>query len=84
MARLVIRLLTDPVTGKRQVDVAYESDADALPMEHEQEHRRLVEKVVGSLSNRKLVVEREGTGATTDVENTPAQEQAREREKAKQ
>jgi len=67
MGRLTIRLVKHPETGKREVAVAFESDADALPMEHEQEHRRLVEQLVGSLREGNLVVERAGDGATTEV-----------------
>ena len=35
MATLLIRLEIDPVTHKKNVWVKYESDADALPQEHE-------------------------------------------------
>ena len=82
MARMTIRLVVNPTTGKREVDIAYESDADALPMEHEEEHRRLVEKVVGSLKDGKLAVARAGEGQAQ--EEQPQQEQAQEREKLKQ
>ena len=44
MASLTLRLRVDPATGKKDVIIDYESDADALPMEHEEEHRRLVEQ----------------------------------------
>jgi hypothetical protein len=75
MAHLVIRLVTNPVTGRREVDIGYESDADALPMEHEQEHRRLVEQLVGSISDGKLAVQRAGAGM-------PGEEVAREEPQA--
>ena len=39
--------ITDPVTRKREVVIGYESDSDALPMEHEDDHRALVQKVAG-------------------------------------
>jgi len=42
MAEVEIRLRIDPQTGKKTVTIAYHSDADALPMEHEEEHRRVV------------------------------------------
>ena len=32
----------DPATGKKDVVVKYVSDPDALPAEHEEEHRRIV------------------------------------------
>jgi hypothetical protein len=43
---LTIRLRIDPATGKKDVLVDYESDADALPMEHEEAHRRLVDRLI--------------------------------------
>ncbi len=48
MARLTLQLKVDPVSKKREVVIGYESDADALPMEHEDDHRTLVQKVAGA------------------------------------
>jgi hypothetical protein len=80
VAKLTIRLVTNPVTKKREVDVAYESEPDALPMEHEQDHRRLVEKLVGPI--KALQVERGGEGTPADL---PAGAEAlAEREKLRQ
>jgi hypothetical protein len=64
MAELTIRLIPDPVTGKKNIIVALRSDADALPHEHEQMHRELVDKLVngGILKASEvgqIVVERE-------------------------
>jgi len=59
VAELVLRLRVDPATGRREVVVDYHSDSDALPMEHEDEHRRLAGKVVeGGLSSDKVTVTR--------------------------
>ena len=46
MAELLIRVVIDPETGERRVVIDYASDADALPMEHEEEHRRLARALV--------------------------------------
>ncbi|WP_338867027.1 hypothetical protein [Myxococcus stipitatus] len=46
MASLILRLLVNPSTGRKDVVIQYESDADALPMEHEEEHRRLVDQLI--------------------------------------
>lgn len=46
MAELTLRIRVDPATGKRELVIDYQSDSDALPIEHEEEHRRLAEKVV--------------------------------------
>ena len=60
MAELVLRLRVDPATGRREVVVDYHSDSDALPIEHEDEHRRLAGKVVeGGLHSGKVDVRRE-------------------------
>lgn len=63
MPRLTIRLRIDPTTGKKDVVVDLESDADALPHEHEQMHRALVEKLIqGGIVKEnelgKIIVER--------------------------
>ena len=74
MADLILRLRVDPVTGRREIVVDYASDSDALPIEHEEQHRALAERIVdGGLQNQKVAVSREadGTAATaaaaTDV-----------------
>jgi hypothetical protein len=65
MAEMTIRLIPDPNTGKKNIVIALRSDADALPHEHEQMHRALVDKLVnGGLLKAseigQIVVEREG------------------------
>jgi len=75
MADLVLRLRVDPVTGKRTIAIDYASDADALPIEHEEEHRKLAEKVVnGGLKNEQVEVTREQEAPQTGgkVEAPPA------------
>ncbi len=84
MAKLTIRLILNPTTGKREIDVAYQSDADALPMEHEEEHRRLVEQIVGPLKNGALLVERGGDGEREVVALPEPPVPVTEREKLKQ
>ena len=46
MAEMTIRLQCDPQTGKKEIIVALRSDEDALPQEHEQLHKALVDKLV--------------------------------------
>ncbi len=63
MAEVTIRLVIDKATGKKDVVISYATDADALPMEHEDEHKRLVDRLIegGALSAAELgtiVVER--------------------------
>lgn len=64
MAEMTIRLLWDRETGKRNIVVSLTSDEDALPHEHEQLHRQLVDKLIeqGTLKASEVgevIVERE-------------------------
>jgi hypothetical protein len=64
MAEMTIRLRCDPATGKKDIIVTLRSDEDALPHEHEQQHRALVEKLItGGLLKAtemgQIIVERE-------------------------
>ncbi len=63
MAQLLIALRRDAITGKQNIIVKLDSDADALPIEHEQLHRTLVEKLVGQGLDAEMlgdvVIERE-------------------------
>lgn len=68
MATLILRLDIDPTTKKKNVWVKYESDGDALPMEHEEQHKKIVEALLagGSVKAEELgtiTIEREGQGA---------------------
>jgi hypothetical protein len=83
MASATLRLSVDPVTGKRTITISYSSDADALPHEHEEAHRDVVEKLLeGGIAKPgdAIVVEREGAGAPGDVDGPeePAREAVRE------
>ena len=64
MARVTIRLVVDASTGKKNVLISYESDEDALPVEHEEAHRRIVDQLIegGTLKASELgqiIVDRE-------------------------
>lgn len=72
MPRLTIRLRCDPASGKKDIIVSYHSDADALPQEHEQQHRALVENLIdGGLLKAsevgRIVVEREREPQPADL-----------------
>lgn len=67
MATLTLKLEIDPVTKKKNVLVKLDSDSDALPMEHEEQHKKLVEALLagGHLKADELgtiTIEREGQG----------------------
>lgn len=64
MPEMTIRLRINPETGKKDIIIAMRSDEDALPHEHEQQHRQLVDRLLeGGLIKAdemgKIVVERE-------------------------
>jgi hypothetical protein len=78
---MLIILRRDPETGKQNIVVKLDSDPDALPVEHEQMHKKLVEKLIGSGLDPEdlgeVIVEREGqadppqdTGTPTGPERT--------------
>ena len=64
MPLMEIRLRVNPQTGKKDIIIALSGDEDALPHEHEQQHRALVDKLIeGGLVKAgeigKISVERE-------------------------
>ncbi len=61
-----IRLEVDPQTRKRTIVISYESDSDALPQEHEEQHRALLAKLFeGGIAKGgdAIRVERQGEAA---------------------
>lgn len=68
MATLILRLEIDPTTQKKNVWVKLDSDGDALPIEHEEQHKKILEALLagGKLKAEELgtiTIEREGQGA---------------------
>ena len=47
MAEINIRLIYNLDTGKKDIYIDFESDPDALPIEHEDAHRDIVENLIG-------------------------------------
>ena len=47
MAEMVLKLSRDPASGKPVVVVELHSDADSLPFEHEETHRKVIEILIG-------------------------------------
>ena len=83
MADVIIRLIVNKATGKKDVVISYVSDSDALPIEHEDEHRRVVDKLLekGALKAAELgeiVITREQAEprATERTEEPPAEREA--------
>jgi hypothetical protein len=71
MAEVTLRLRYNPKTGQRELVVSYESEADALPHEHERDHRAVAEALLGvSLDDARVVVERVAKGEAPPAEPT--------------
>lgn len=47
MAEITIRFRHNRVTGRRELVIHLESDSDVMQHEHEGDHRRLVENLIG-------------------------------------
>jgi hypothetical protein len=80
MPEMTIQLRRDPQTGKQNIVVKLRSDEDALPHEHEQMHRALVDKLInggilkaGEEGN--LIIEREEETATPEPQRTAPEPQ---------
>ena len=83
MPELNIHLQIDPATGKKNLIIEYDSDSDALPHEHEEEHRALVNAVVeGGLLKAeelgKVIVTRGQVISLEEQEDKKAEEDERE------
>lgn len=82
MAEMIIMLRRDKNTGKQNIIVKLDSDPDALPMEHEQLHRKLVEQLLGKGIDAEdlgeVIIERDSEGQPTinTGEREPAEKQA--------
>jgi hypothetical protein len=74
MAELTIMLRRDKTTGKQNIIVKLDSDPDALPIEHEQLHRKLVEQLLGKGIDAEdlgeVIIEREPDGQKTVITET--------------
>ena len=82
MGKLVLKLCKDPKTGIQELQVEYESDGDRLPFEHEEEHRRIVQKILGktnleSEETKDLQIDR---NPVTEPTKEPAQDSQSSRE----
>jgi hypothetical protein len=80
MPEMTIQLRRDPLTGKQNIIVKLRSDEDALPHEHEQMHRALVDKLInggilkaGEEGN--LIIEREEEKSAPEPHRTAPEPQ---------
>lgn len=79
MAEMTIMLRRDPSSGKQNIIVKLDSDPDALPIEHETLHRKLVEKLFGrgfaAEDLGEVIIERESEIQPTQPTATPNEPQ---------
>jgi len=78
MPEVTIRLRINPETGKKDILISMNGDEDALPHEHEQAHRALVDKLLsgGLVKAEELgqVKREENQREAAPASNTPTQE----------
>ncbi len=69
MAEITIKFRHNEATGKRELVIHLESDSDVLSHEHEADHRRLVESLIGQPvdDDTTVIVERVPAGSTSAV-----------------
>ena len=72
MAEITIKLVYNLNTGKQDVFIDFISDEDALPIEHERDHRSIIEALIGqgALSTDSvgdIVIKRLGHGDLGEV-----------------
>ncbi|MCO4781112.1 MAG: hypothetical protein KC646_02215 [Candidatus Cloacimonetes bacterium] len=48
MSKITLTLKKNTTNGKQELLIDYESDGDALPFEHEEDHKELVNKILES------------------------------------
>ena len=75
MAEMIIMLRRDKTTGKQNIIVKLDSEPDALPIEHEQLHRKLVKDLLGIGLDPddlgEMIIEREPEQTGTIVAEAP-------------
>lgn len=73
MAKAKITYVYNPVTGKREYQIDYQSASDATTAEHERGHRKLVEVLLGkALADNKAIEVERGTQGSTVPTKKPA------------
>lgn len=77
MPQMTIMLRRDPASGKQNIIVKLDSDPDALPHEHEQMHRELVQKLTGLKPEDmgEVIIEREPEGQAAEPPAAPNEPQ---------
>ena len=69
MSEIMIKLVYNLKSGKKDVFIDFVSDIDALPIEHERDHKRLVQDLLG---RGVLTPDELGEVAVRRVTNTPS------------
>lgn len=75
MAEITIRFRHNRVTGRRELVIHLESDSDVMQHEHEGDHRRLVENLIGQKlsDDTDVIVQRvEKTSTPTELAEAAA------------
>lgn len=83
MAEMTIRMIPDPKTGKKNIIISLHGDEDALPHEHEQAHRAIVDKLLGKAKIKateigQITIEREQDEKQPAAPNTSGPQDQRQ------
>ena len=70
MGQVILKLKKNKLTGKQDLDIDYLSDRDALPFEHEEDHREIVDKVLEKKASANLNIERATVELEEETEDT--------------
>jgi hypothetical protein len=79
MGEINIRFRMNMKTGKKDIYIDFESDEDAMRHEHEREHKKIIERLVGAglLEDSEVgevIVERQQPGLLNENKEPPAAE----------
>ena len=78
MAEITIKFRHNTQTGKKELVIHLESDSDVMSHEHEADHRRLVEGLIGQKvdDDTQIVIERIEKAQQTNTQQQPQQDGA--------
>ena len=83
MGQIEIRFRMNMATGKKDIFIEFESDEDAMRHEHERDHRKIVEKLIGqglveAEEVGEIKVERARQGQPVEQQQVPPEREAQQ------
>ena len=83
MGEIEIRFRMNMATGKKDIFIEFESDEDAMRHEHERDHRKIVERLIGqglveAEEVGEIQVERAKPGQPAEQKDVPPEREAQQ------